>query len=84
MAGTLNDEILRVTGGPTVNDGLRAFFAANGGVGVTLNELERTWLLLQFPTAPAGSPIGDLWMRFPLPVDGTVNDKQLRFWSTQP
>lgn len=26
--GTLNDEILRATGGPTVNDGLRAWFLA--------------------------------------------------------
>lgn len=79
---TLNDEILRVTGGPTVNDGLRSYFAANGGVGTTLNELERTWLLLQHPTAsPVTSTIGDLWMMFALPVDGTMNDKQLRFWT---
>lgn len=81
MAGTLNDEILRATGGPTVNDGLRSYFTANGGVGGTLDVLERTWLLLQFPTAPVDSPIGDLWMRFPLPAGGAINDKKLRFWS---
>lgn len=30
--GTLNDEILRATGGPTVNDGLRSWFSASSGV----------------------------------------------------
>lgn len=80
--GTLNDEILRATGGPTVNDGLRSYFAANGGVGTTLDELERSWLLLQHPTAsPVTATIGDMWLMFPLPLNGAVNDKQLRFWT---
>lgn len=78
---TLNDEILRATGGPTVNDGLQSYYVANGGVGTTLQDLEKTWLLLQHPTASPTWPINDIWMMFALPVGGTINDKQLFFWT---
>lgn len=39
----LNDEILRATGGPTINDGLRSWFGALPGG--NLNDAERLWLL---------------------------------------
>lgn len=87
MAGTLNDEILRVTGGPTVNDGLLAYYRAVTGVpGGTLNDQERGYLIVEnilTPASAAGFSNNDLWMRLidPLPGDGTLNDRQLLYWS---
>ena len=85
---TLNDAIMRVTGGPTVSDGLRSYFIANGGsivaavaaAGGTLNDIIRAFLNSQ------GIPYGvlnDMWMQFLtlLSYQGTRNDMEYQWWS---
>lgn len=86
MAGTLNDEIQRVTGGPTISDGLRAYYLAHGGTGTTLNDLERSWLIaLTGVVSPQNYTTADLWRLVPpLGADvGTVGDRQLAYWASQ-
>ena len=73
---TLNDEILRVTGGPTVNDGLMSFY---GGTG-SLNDRERQWLQSQGATL---GPVNDMWMEFLSAYPGTLNDRKLAYWISQ-
>ena len=72
---TLNDEILRVTGGPTVNDGLMSFFGGSG----SLNDRERQWLLDQGATL---GPVNDMWMQVLAEpaYSGTLNDRLFSFW----
>lgn len=85
--GTLNDEILRVTGGPTVNDGKRNFFydllgSPGGLAGATLDDMERAFLRVQMPAAEGTT--NDLWMQYLGDVfgySGTFNDMQLQYWS---
>ena len=74
--GTLNDEILRVTGGPTVNDGLMSFY---GGVW-TLDDRERAWLLANGGVSGTNN---DLWMQALRGggYAGTLNDMLLAFWT---
>lgn len=80
---TLNDAILEATGGPTVNDGLLAFFIAGGATGPTLPDAERQWLCLKL-----GVPVSvnatnqDLWMQHLASYPGALNDKLFQFWST--
>ena len=79
--GTLNDEILRATGGPTVNDGLRSWFSALSTE--TLNDAELRWLQAQ--AGVTGTTINDCWMQFlsGLGYQGTLNDMQLAYWTAQ-
>lgn len=81
MAGTLNDEILRVTGGPTVNDGLLAYYHAAGATAETLNDATRQWLLIvTAPPDPEAYTDNDLWALIP-GLTGTINDRMLQYWS---
>ena len=85
---TLNDEILRATGGPTVNDGLRAWYLANGAVGpvtATLNDLEWQFLRVQMPVGTS-TTLNDMWMDYlsNLGYTGTINDMKFQYWSAQP
>ena len=79
---TLNDEILRATGGPTINDGLRSWFSATADE--TLGDAERRWLLA-FPATTTGAT-NDLWMQYlgSLGHTGTLNDRLLAYWAAQP
>jgi len=85
--GTITDEVLRATGGPTVQDGLRAFYI---GAGVTgggaIEDLERKYLILSIvgPIPPRATN-QDLWRIFFAEgaFDGTYNDQQLKFWSSK-
>jgi hypothetical protein len=75
---TLNDLILSVTGGPSVNEGLFAYY---GGTGTTLQDRERAWL--EGLTAVRG-PIEDMWFDYLYNVrgySGDRNDMELRFWA---
>ena len=84
--GTITDEILRATGGPTVQDGLRAFYLANGATGGAIEDLERQYLLDAIVGTPAArSTNQDLWRVFFAEgfFDGTYNDQQLKFWSNK-
>jgi len=77
---TLNDAILRATGGPTVNDGLRAYYNDQGIPYGPLNDMERTFLRVQMPTAQGTT--NDLWMQYTenLGYTGTLNEKLWKYW----
>ncbi len=77
---SVQDEILRATGGPTVNDGLRTWFGATASE--TLQDAERRWLLAQ-PGAICGT-INDLWMQTLSGTPGTLNDKVFTYWFNIP
>ncbi len=78
---TLNDQILRATGGPTIPDGLRSWFTALATE--TLNDAERRWLLA-FPSTGVGTN-NDLWVQYLRSVGhtGTLNDMLLQYWTAQ-
>ena len=82
--GTLNDEILRATGGPTVQDGLRFWYASNGGAPYgAIEDMERFFLLANVASPGTNQ---DLWMKYMVSqgfVSGTLNDRLLAFWSAQ-
>lgn len=85
--GTLNDEIIRVTGGPTVSDGLRSFCIDNGGAtvaavvaaGGTLNDILRAFLNFNGVTY---GPLNDMWVQFlaGLGFVGTRDDMEYQWW----
>jgi len=77
----LNDEILRATGGPTVNDGLASHFSKTAAE--TLGDAERRWLLAQ--VGAAGGTLGDLWHAVLRAAGhtGSVNDMKLAYWTAQ-
>jgi len=79
--GTLNDAILRTTGGPTVNDGLRHYYNAQGVPYGALPDMERAFLRVQMPTEEGTT--NDLWMKYlsgTLGFEGTLNDMLLQYW----
>lgn len=80
---TLSDAIRAVVGGTSVNDGLKAYFAANGGVGTTLPDLERSFLISQLGlSAPVSATTNDLWRQF-LTAEGftgAASDQLLAYW----
>lgn len=81
--GTLNDEVMKTTGGPTLCEGLRNWYIAGGATGTTLNDLERSYL--EARTVRSGT-INDMWMEL-LTLSGytgTLNDMQLQFWTANP
>lgn len=81
MPGTLNDEILRATGGPTVTEGLLAYFQAGGATATNLMDAEHQWLKIQTPAGQGTNQ--DLWMDYlglALGLDGTLNDRLLQYW----
>jgi hypothetical protein len=85
---TLNDEILRATGGPTINDGQLAYFLAQGGTGTALNDVTRSWLLSKIVAPTTGDETtNDLWMIYLTEAGyttGTLNDRQLAYWTGLP
>jgi hypothetical protein len=84
---TLNDAILAATGGPTVNDGLRAYYFSSIGSppelqNASLGDLERRFLRQQMPAAQGTT--NDLWMEYLIGggvvAVGTLNDMQRQYW----
>jgi hypothetical protein len=82
--GTINDEILRATGGPTLNEGLASWFTQT--TAETLSDAEHRWLLAQAATTNAS--INDMWEQFllaaPNSYSGSLNDMKYLYWSAQP
>ena len=86
MAGTLNDVVMQVTGGPTYNDGLRSYYIAQGGApvaavaaaGGSLADIERA--MLQTKGATFG-PINDMWMQYLSAANGALSDRMFGFWN---
>lgn len=81
MVATVNDAILLATGGPTVPDGLRAYYKAAGATGETLPDLERQFLKIQMPVADGTNQ--DLWSQYlsgAFGYVGSLADKLLQYW----
>lgn len=81
---TLNDAMLAATGGPTVNDGLRAYWSqvVPNPETLTLDDLQHAWLRIQMPVAPQ-TTLNDLWMEYLTGVEGlsgTMSDMELQYW----
>jgi len=78
---SVNDEILRATGGPTINEGLFTWF---GGLkGEHLNDAEQRWL--KGGDGAVGESVNDLWYTFLRAAlfTGSLNDMKLSYWTAQ-
>ena len=74
---TLNDAILEVTGGPTINDGLALWY--NKQMSESLNDAEFRWLTEQ---GALQGTINDKWFAYlrNSGYTGALNDMQLQYW----
>lgn len=72
----INDEILRVTGGPTVQEGLASHFSRT--TSESLQDAERRWLNA-VPQSSTFASIADMWNEF-LPGTGSLSDRKLTYW----
>ena len=81
LVGQINDEVLRATGGPSLNDGLATWFGRTATE--TIGDAERRWLLAQ--AGAAGGTLGDLWYAVLRAAGhtGSLNDMKLSYWSAQ-
>lgn len=79
---TLNDAITVVTGGPTLNEGMFQYFLAGGAIGLTLQDLERSYLEAR---TPHRGPLQEMWfdMLYAMGYSGTLSDMQLQYWLDQ-
>lgn len=79
--GSLNDLILQATGGPTINDGLSAWF--NKTSNESLQDAERRFLLAA--TGAEGTS-NDLWLAYlrSLGLTGALNDMLRQYWGGAP
>lgn len=80
--GTLNDEILRVTTGPTIQDGLRAWYILGGATDAgAIEDVERSFLATKVTVT--GKTNQDCWMEYlgGLLHTGTLNDRLLQYWT---
>jgi len=77
---TINDEILRVTGGPTVNDGLASFYSKTDTE--NLQDAEKRFLLGQLVKEAA---LSDMWFDYlgALGHTGSLADRLLQFWESK-
>lgn len=80
---TLDDAIIKATGGPSVNEGLLKYYRANGATSNNLMDAERQYLLTRLAVADDGKTTNqDLWRAFLLAAPQvSLNDAQLAFWS---
>ncbi len=78
---SVNDEILRATGGPTINDGLMVWFGRLKDE--TLQDAEQRWL--KGGDGAVGESINDLWYTFLRAAlfTGSLNDMKLSYWTAQ-
>lgn len=77
---TLADAILIITGGPTVNDGLKRFYLDNSaGDATTLPGLELQYLVARGYTT---GTVNDRWMAYlgAKGYSGTLNDRLCQWW----
>lgn len=83
LFNSMMDAILGTTGGPTINDGLLAFYLANGATSGNLADAEREFLVAR---GVSTSHRADMWYEFltgivSLTLTGNVNDMKLEWWS---
>lgn len=76
----INDHILAATGGPTVNDGLLAWYKARGATSNNLIDAEREFLLAR---GVADGHLSDMWFKYlgGLGHTGSLSDRKYQFWS---
>lgn len=77
---TLDDAILATTGGPTVPDGLLAYYQANGATSNSLQDAEREWLAIGTTNEGTNQ---DMWFAFlrQSGYEGALPDMLLEFWT---
>ena len=78
----INDCILAATGGPTVNDGLLAWYKAGGATSDSINDAEREFLLAQ---GVADGQLNDMWVEYisnlpGAPSSGSANELLRWYW----
>lgn len=80
--GSLQDEILRATGGPALATGLASWFGRTSNE--SLQDAERRFLLA-FPATSTGTN-ADLWFQYlrSLGHTGGIPNMKLQYWSGQP
>lgn len=81
-ANALNDAILEVTGGPTVNDGLLSFYLSNGAITSEIDDAELEFLIARGVT---NTHIDDAWRIFlsgiiSINLSGSLNDMKTEWW----
>lgn len=78
----LNDCILSATGGPTVNDGLLAYYKLNGATSNTLLDAEREFLLARVGAGVVDGHTNDMWQTYLTfkGYTGTLTDMLNTFW----
>ena len=74
---SINDAVLRKTGGPTYNDGLATYYSKT--TTESLKDAEIRWLVSQGATP--GKSINDMWYEYlsGLGYTGSVSDMKLSF-----
>ena len=80
---TINDEILRVTGGATVNDGLASYFMKTSTQ--SLQDAELNWLDT-IHVSNTGGTIQDRWYNYLTQAkgySGSLNDMLLQYWRNE-
>lgn len=78
---TLNDEIVRATGGPTVNDGLATHFSKTATE--SIQDAEARFLFAQAAVTVKGN-LTDMWYQFlRASFTGSVGDMKLQYWTAQ-
>ncbi len=76
---SIDDEILRATGGPTIQAGLALHFSRT--TSESLQDAERRWLG-EAPQNSVDASIADMWNEF-LPGTGSLSDRKLTYWIGQ-
>lgn len=78
----VNDNILSVTGGSSVTDGLIAFYKANGATSDSIKDAAYEFLLARGATDGA---VMDMWREFLTGVSGitlaTISDMKAQWWA---
>lgn len=82
MSTSINDEILRATGGPTINEGLLTWYQTNGALSDDLQDAELEFLVNQ---GQAPRDLQDMWFLFlgGLGHTGALDDRRYQYWSAQ-
>lgn len=82
VVAQVNDNILAVTGGPSVTDGLLSYYQANGASSDSIKDAAYEFLLAR---GVADTSVIDMWMTFLTGVSGitsgTMRDMKAQWWA---
>ncbi len=82
VVAQVNDNILLVTGGPSVTDGLLSYYQANGATSGSIKDAAYEFLLAR---GAADTSVIDMWTAFLTGVagitPGTVRDMKAQWWA---